>query len=107
MENPGNDILVLSIKKFIFFILLTLVNFGLTVILVPIVGEKYLTYKQALIICFPVIILLVYFFCNIFVSYYRHTDKFNFIDLLKFVILIFDFLLLAFNIYLWIAMLRY
>src|SRR5687768_5992570 len=107
MSNLRNGYLVVSIKKLINFILLTSLNFALTFILIPIVLDKYLTYRQAFFICLPIIIFLTYFFCKIFASYYRKTDKFNFIDLIKFVILLFDFLLLIFNIYIWIALLKY
>jgi hypothetical protein len=107
MKNLRSTYLFISLKRFVFFILLTILNVALTFLLIPVVADKDLTYRQAFYISLPIIILLAYFFSKIFASFYKETDKFNLVDLIKFVILLFDFLLLLFNIYIWIALLSY
>lgn len=104
MQNFKDTDLFVSLKRFAFFILLTFLNLGLTFLLIPVVADKHLSHRQAIFISIPIILFLIYFFSKIFASFYRETDRFNLIDLIKFFILLFDFFVLLFNIYICIAL---
>lgn len=103
--NRKKELIGLPAKRFVLGVAGMILNLGLTYFLVVVVWDGSVTYKQAFFISIPVIILLAIHFAKSVYWFYLKEQHFNFLDLVRFVMLIFSILLLVFNICVWLPLL--
>ncbi len=99
IKNFKDTYLYTSLKRLLYFSLLTFFNLALCISFIPFKGESNISLFQNLFFCVPLIIILIYFFFKILSPFFKERGTFNLVDAFIFNILLFDLILLFFNMY--------